>query len=955
MKPIVPLLAAACAVASVQPAFAQSLATWQSVVKVTAVAGALQKTAGCDGCPDAGARSAQQLTADGYAEFVPGFDQRFYAGLSSDLSALTASTTINYAFSFWPGGLWDIRELGVYKTEGTYTAGDRFSVSVEGGSVVYRHNGVAVYQSAVAPVFPLALDTTFYSLGSSLSGATVQPGPLPTATSSSTIAPLSTTTTTTTQTSTTSTSTTQTTTTSGVPTRTAVGPYYAVIDRYPYTKPPLPPLGPAGTTIQDPVFGSSITRITDGNVRPGYLNRSFRTPSGTHSLAWSAAGTKFYVVSTDGTIIPFTFDPLTRTARRIQPTSTGEGGLVLRFYLEPQFSFVNDSIVYGSYSGAGSTLRTIDQYDFSTGQYSTLLNLDTVQSGLTGTFVGGIGSSGGPNERVLAFFGGTSQDKHHFVVLFDVANPASHQVLDTLASTLNGQPAPITLNFSLHHATIDRSGRYVILYPTAADMSGPRQAAQMYVWDTATNAMTPLTAAAHPYGHDALGYGVSVNQDCCTSTTWDSAQWQFRNLLTPTLSHDLIATVLQPKETSLADHPSWNNARSDRQVPYVSGLYRYGTNTYAWRAWDDELIAIQTDAPVGTDPTVWRFAHHRSDVRNDLDATLTYFWYEPRPNISPDGHWVLFTSNWEKTLGTDPGGDPGGSFRQDVFLLELTPSSSAATVTTPPPPPTVTPVTITSTALPAAQVNVAYATPIGASGGSGSYVWKLTRGALPPGLTLNGATGVIAGTSSMLGSFGFDITVADAADSTNAATASFTLTVSGAPLQITTASLPAGRETLPYSASLGASGGSGTYTWAVASGALPPGVALASTGTLSGAPTAAGTYTFTLVVSDAANASLRTSASYSVTVTAAVKILAPPSTLYPVRNVPFAYAFVASNVLGTAVWSMSGTLPQGLTFNTAGGILSGTPKTGGSATLKITVTDASTTSSITVTLKVVPK
>jgi hypothetical protein len=39
--------------------------------------------------------------------------------------------------------------------------------------------------------------------------------------------------------------------------------------------------------------------------------------------------------------------------------------------------------------------------------------------------------------------------------------------------------------------------------------------------------------------------------------------------------------------------------------------------------------------------------------------------------VSQDGRWVLFTSNWEKTLGTDPGGADGERARQDVFLLQL--------------------------------------------------------------------------------------------------------------------------------------------------------------------------------------------------------------------------------------------------------------------------------------------
>ena len=69
--------------------------------------------------------------------------------------------------------------------------------------------------------------------------------------------------------------------------------------------------------------------------------------------------------------------------------------------------------------------------------------------------------------------------------------------------------------------------------------------------------------------------------------------------------------------------------------------------------------------------TVWRFAHHRSDMRNDQDATRMSFWYEPRPNVSHDGRWVLFTSNWEKTLGTDPTADPTSGARHDVFVVEL--------------------------------------------------------------------------------------------------------------------------------------------------------------------------------------------------------------------------------------------------------------------------------------------
>ena len=452
--------------------------------------------------------------------------------------------------------------------------------------------------------------------------------------------------------------------------------YKATVDRLPHAKPALPALGAAGTATSDPVFGSRIYRVTDAKTRPGALNRSFRSPSSPHQNAWSAAGTYFYVASGDGSILPFKFDSTKGTAQRVQPTATGDGGLVLRFYIEPEFSHFSDSVIYGSTSGvAGSTLRTIDQYDFSTGLYTRLLDLDTVVPGLAGTYIGGIAASGGSVERIMGFFGGAAQDLHHYVVVFNKANPAVRQLLDTKANTLNGLPISFPLNISLHHAAMDRSGRYVMLYSTWVDQSSTRKAAQSYLWDTQTNAFTELNTAALPYGHDAFGYGVSVNQDCCVTTSWDAAQWQLRNLANPLVTRDLITNVLTPKQIYLADHTTWNNARADRMMPVISGLMRSPASTTAWRAWDDEIVAIQTDAQPGADAIVWRFAHHRSDVRSDVDPMGVSFWYEPRPNVSADGNWVMFTSNWEKTLGTDPTGDATTRARQDVFIVKLQGSS----------------------------------------------------------------------------------------------------------------------------------------------------------------------------------------------------------------------------------------------------------------------------------------
>jgi hypothetical protein len=43
------------------------------------------------------------------------------------------------------------------------------------------------------------------------------------------------------------------------------------------------------------------------------------------------------------------------------------------------------------------------------------------------------------------------------------------------------------------------------------------------------------------------------------------------------------------------------------------------------------------------------------------------FWDSPRGNVSPNGRWFIFTSNWGKGLGRTP----RGALRQDVFLAAL--------------------------------------------------------------------------------------------------------------------------------------------------------------------------------------------------------------------------------------------------------------------------------------------
>src|SRR5438445_1216844 len=429
-------------------------------------------------------------------------------------------------------------------------------------------------------------------------------------------------------------------------------------------KPPLPALWPAGVTFTDTTFGSKMLRVTDAITLAASPNVSFRSPSIGSEVGWNADSTRFYILGSYGNSIPYAFDAATMTASRI--AGRGDGGLVLSFINEPEFDAANPNIIYG----VGNPVHTIQQYDFSSSTYSAVINLDTIA-----TFAGYVGGQKNGADKMMTWFGGATQDLHNLALWFPMANQSARKLLDTLASTINGVPTNITLNFHLHSAAIDKSGRYVLLYTSGADLGALRYASPFYVWDTTTDLVTAVTTGGNdggpnalPYGHAVQGYGHIVNTDCCTTSTWDASQWQIRPLSSPLSHADLIAPVLLPKEVQLADHTSWNNAQADRLVPVISAPYRMPGNDAPWRAWDDEIVAIETDARPAAGATVWRFAHTRSNIVNDTNPSALWFWYTPRPNVSPNGRFVIFTSNWEKTLGVDPADK---TYREDVFLVQL--------------------------------------------------------------------------------------------------------------------------------------------------------------------------------------------------------------------------------------------------------------------------------------------
>jgi len=236
--------------------------------------------------------------------------------------------------------------------------------------------------------------------------------------------------------------------------------------------------------------------------------------------------------------------------------------------------------------------------------------------------------------------------------------------------------------------------------------------------------------------------------------------------------------------------------------------------------------------------------------------------------------------------------------------------------------------TINCPSVSSGEVNVAFSATVGVTGGTSPYTYSLSAGTLPAGLTLNASSGAITGTPTAAGTFTIQVT--DAKGVVSASSCPFTI-ISGP--TISCPSVSSGEVSASFSASVGVSGGTSPYIFSVASGTLPAGLSLnASTGAITGTPTAAGT--FTIQVTDAKGVVSASSCPFTII---SGPTISCPSVSSGEMNAAFSATVGVTG--GTSPYTFSaatGTLPAGLTLNSSSGAITGTPTAAGTFTIQVT-------------------
>ncbi|MEN3333255.1 MAG: hypothetical protein V7641_2620 [Blastocatellia bacterium] len=406
-------------------------------------------------------------------------------------------------------------------------------------------------------------------------------------------------------------------------------------DRRVYAESAPPALPEAGGTLVDPVFGTTILRVTD--ERDG---KSSETPY-SYWPSFNKDSTRLYVKSDDQSLL-FGFDPdnfALTTRRKLFQRTLADGG----------FPWADDVIWSGTDSNLVYCHSGLRLYSYNV----VLNNYELVHD-----FAGQV-----PGDTIWQMSRSLDDDTFGFHLKSSRNN---YKVVGYAAWKRSTNALYLVNDPQVNEVQVDKTGRYLVVTMELPDPlpTPPASGVEVRVVDLQTKQITDLKDGGPDFapGHHDCGRGVVIGAD-----NWNNT-FTFRQLASP---HKHVAVVGFNNDWSqgshvslLADDESWALVSTiiANKLPN-SGVFK------------NELLLVATDGS----GRVRRLAHHHSVMRNYADM--------PRANLSRDGRFAAFTSNW------------GSSSRRDVFVVRI-PSLTGKEryeTTTPPPDAPVSPTTRSTT------------------------------------------------------------------------------------------------------------------------------------------------------------------------------------------------------------------------------------------------------------------
>ena len=361
-------------------------------------------------------------------------------------------------------------------------------------------------------------------------------------------------------------------------------------------------------------------------------------------------------------------------------------------------------------------------------------------------------------------------------------------------------------------------------------------------------------------------------------------------------------------------------------TPTTAGTFNFTVKAENGAGSDTKALSIKISTPTGTAPTITTVTLPDGMVNAAYSQTLAATGDTPITWSIDSGSLPNGLSLSGSTISGTP--TTAGMFTFTVKATNSTSSDTKALSIKISDPPTGVAPTVTTATLPDGTVDAAYSQTLEATGDS-PITWSIDSGDLPDGLSLSGST--ISGTPTTAGTFALTVKATNSTGSDTMALSIKISTPTGTAPTITTATLPDGMVNAAYSQTLAATGDT-PITWSIDSGSLPNGLSLSGS-TISGTPTTAGMFTFTVKA---------TNSTSSDTKALSIKISDPTGTAptittatLPDGKVNAAYSQTLAATGDTPItWSIeSGSLPDGLSLS--GSTISGTPTAAGTFTFTV--------------------